>query len=153
MAISVTGASGAIPRNDIKRMDEHAALYYEEIRNRTSDIKSIAKNTGFTTGEIETIKNHIFFNQYDLDGKRLKRFDPDYDMAVSWQRLIDGNEIKEMDIVLLKHELMEYGLMEQGMSYNEAHRITEKTYNYKKYTDKLDKIFKDKIAERGKGNE
>ena len=73
-----------------------------------------------------------------------ERFTPDYDMAVSWQRLTAGKDIKEMDIVLLNHELMEYELMKQGMSYNEAHRITEKTYNYKKYTDELDKIFRDK---------
>jgi len=66
---------------------------------------------------------------------------PDYDMAISWQRLIEGKSIQEMDIVLLKHELMEYGLMKQGLLYDEAHSITEKTYNYKKYTNELDNIF------------
>jgi len=124
-------------------MDEHAARYYEEVRKRTGDIESIAKNTGFSVEDITIIKNHVFFNEYDLDGKKLKKFDPDYDMAVSWQRLIDGKNIKEMDIVLLNHELMEFGLMKQGLSYNEAHRITDKTYSYKKYTDELDKIFRE----------
>ena len=58
-------------------------------------------------------------------------------MAVSWQRLIDGKNIQEMDLVMLNHELMEYELMKQGMSYREAHDITEKTYNYTKYVKAL----------------
>ena len=29
-----TGATGAIPRDDLQRMDEHAERYYEEIRKR-----------------------------------------------------------------------------------------------------------------------
>jgi hypothetical protein len=147
------GASGAIPRNNLKEMDKHAALYYEEIRKRSGDIESIAKNTGFSIDDVEIVKNHVFFNQYNLDGKKLKRFDPDYDMAVSWQRLIEGINIKEMDIVLLHHELMEYNFMNKGMNYDEAHRIAEKTYNYKKYADELDKIFKEKSVKRGTPNE
>jgi hypothetical protein len=43
-----TGASGAIPRSDRNRMDQHAELYYEEIRKRVGDVESIAKNTGFS---------------------------------------------------------------------------------------------------------
>ena len=37
----ITGASGAIPRNDRNRMDKHAELYYEEIRKRVNDIEGI----------------------------------------------------------------------------------------------------------------
>jgi hypothetical protein len=135
----ITGASGAIPRNDMKRMDEHAARYYEAIRKRTgnTDIKAISKNTGFAKSWLKKIKNHIFFNEYDLGEEFPERFAPDYDMAVSWQRLIDGKNIHEMDLVMLNHELMEYGLMQQGMSYREAHDITEKTYNYTKYIVEL----------------
>ena len=73
-------------------------------------------------------------------------------MAVSWQRLIEGKNIREMDIVLLKHELMEYELMKQGMVYEEAYHITEKTYNYRKYTRELDEIYA-KSKERGVSNE
>ena len=137
----ITGASGAIPRDDLVKMDEHAARYYEEIRKRTGDIGSIAENTGFSLEEIKIIKEHIFINEHELGDDKFERFYPNYDMAISWQRLIEGKNIQEMDIMLLKHELMEYGLMKQGLLYDEAHGITEKTYNYKKYTDELDEMF------------
>ena len=139
MSIDITGASGAIPRNDFKRMDEHAELYYEEIRKRNSDIESIAKNTEFSVEDVRIIKNHIFFNEYNLGDEIPERFAPDYDMSVSWQRLIEGKNIHEMDIILLKHELMEYDLMKRGMSYREAHDTTEISYNYTKYTIELNR--------------
>jgi len=137
--VDLTGASGAIPRNDIARMDAHAVLYYDEIRKRTSDVAAIAANTGFSVEDVQKIKNHVFYNEYDLGKKSLSRFTPDYDMAVSWQRLIDGKNIQEMDLILLNHELMEYSLMQTGLSYEEAHRTTEQTYNYTKYLRELDK--------------
>jgi hypothetical protein len=133
-----TGASGAIPRNDTNRMDAHAERYYEEIRKRTSDIEAIANNTNFTIDEIRAIKNHVFITEHDLGAEIPQRFIPDYDMAISWQRLIDGKNIHEMDIVLLNHELHELRLMKQGISYDIAHRNTEETYNYTKYSRELD---------------
>ena len=82
----------------------------------------------------------MFFNKYDLGGSEPERFAADYDMAVSWQRLIDGKIIQEMDTVMLKHELMEYNMMnEQGRSYAEAHEITEKMYNYARYVKELNR--------------
>jgi hypothetical protein len=142
-----TGASGAIPRDDseesTKRRNNHAERYYAEIRKRSSDVSSIAKNTGFSIEEIQAVKNHVFYNYYDLGDDDPERFDPDYDMSVSWQRLIEGSNIQEMDLVLLRHELMEYRLMSgQGLSYREAHDITEITYNYKKYILALDEAFR-----------
>jgi SPP1 gp7 family putative phage head morphogenesis protein len=132
-----TGASGAIPRNDLKRMNDHATLFYEEVRNRQFDVTQIARNTGFSVEDITLIKQHVFFNEYDLGREDLERFYPDYDMAVSWQRLTEGTHIQEMDIVLLNHELLEYSYMQQGMSYDEAHRLTEKVHDYKKFVDEL----------------
>ena len=138
--MSMTGASGAIPRHDWVRMDIHAKMYYEQIRKRKSDIESIAKNTCFTIEEIRKIKEHIFFNEYDLEDEAPSRFDPHYDIAVSWQRLINGVDIKYMDIILLKHELMEYELMNgQGIDYKAAHKIAEQSYNYSKFIKELDK--------------
>ena len=131
-------ARGAIPRNDFKRLNDHAQLYYEEIRKRTSDISAIAKNTGFSVDEIEKIKRHIFIDTHDLGAEVPLRFTPDYDMAVSWQRLAEGKGIKEMDIVLLNHELYELNLMAQGYKYDTAHDITDMIYNYTKYTKELD---------------
>ena len=138
--MDVTGASGAIPRDDVTRMSEHANRYYEEIRKRTSDVEKIAKNTGFSIDDIKTIKQHVFFNEYDLGGSEEERFAADYDMSISWQRLIDGKSIQDMDIIMLKHELMEYNLMkEKEMSYFDAHNVTEKTHNYSQYIKDLNR--------------
>ena len=138
--MDITGASGAIPRHDWVRMDTHAKMFYDQIRKRTSDIEAISKNTGFTIDEIRKIKNHVFFNEYNLGDESPSRFDPLYDIAVSWQRLIEGTNIKEMDTILLQHELMEHELMnQQVMEYTTAHSIAEKSYNYSKYIKELDK--------------
>ena len=136
----ITSASGAIPRKDIARQETHARLYYDEVRKRTGDVKDIAQNSGFTLDEVEKIKNHMFFNRYDLGESKPSLFDPNYDMAVSWQRLIEGKNIQEMDIVMLKHELMEYELMNnRGLSYRVAHEMTEQVYNYSNYVKELDR--------------
>ena len=132
--------TGAVSRKDQGRMDKHAALFYDEVRKRRGDEYKIAQNTGFTVKDIELIKSHMFFNEYDLgdpEGK-LERFTPDYDQAVSWQRLVDGRNIQEMDLVLLNHELMELKLMyEQGLSYVEAHCLANKKYDYSMYVREL----------------
>ena len=140
MSVDITGAGGAIDRNDSDRMDQHADLYYAEIRKRKSDIAAIAKNTGFSVDDVEKIKQHVFFNKYKLDGDELQNFDPSYDMAVSWQRLIEGRNIQEMDIVLLYHELIEHKIMtEQDAPYHTAHRQANEKYNYQVYCDELDR--------------
>ena len=136
----ITGAAGAIPRSDKRRQDAHAERFYEEVRKRTGDVESIAQNSGFSVEDVQKIKQHVFFDTHSLGEAEPTRFDPDYDMAVSWQRLTDGNGIQEMDMVLLQHELMELNLMSKyGLSYREAHEATEKLYNYRKYIVELNR--------------
>ena len=136
----LTGASGAIPRSDQKRMESHAKLYYDEIRKRKGDVSVIAKNSGMTEEDIEAIKNHVFINEYDLGGPVPERFYPSYDMAISWQRLIEGKDIQEMDIVMLKHELLEYGIMrDEKLPYSQAHDKANERYNYEEYCIELDR--------------
>ena len=50
-------------------------------------------------------------------------------MARSWQRLIDGRNIQNRDIVLLNHEFLE-SVLEENLNAEEAHRQTEKIYSY-----------------------
>ena len=109
----------------------HAEQYYESVRKRNTDreIVRIAKNTGFSQDDIRAVYLHVFENYYDLEGGR-KRFDPDYDMAQSWSRLFDGNNIQDHDKTLLHHELMESKLMAKGMDYDTAHKITQEKYDY-----------------------
>ena len=120
--------SGAL-NPDSERADEHAQRYYAAVRKMKTDVLKIAQNTGFSSELVQFIKDFIFMEKHGL-GDRTDYFDPDYKMAESWQRLIDGKDIKPHDLTLLKHEQMERELMKQGYSQAEAHKITSKTYNY-----------------------
>ena len=138
----VMKSSGAVygawnDRNDPynKERDRHAQEFYESVRNRNKqhEIVKVSNNSGLSQSDVEKIYNHIFINKYDLEDGR-KRFDPNYDMAESWRRLseIGGKNIQPHDLVMLNHELMEHDLMAKGMKYDEAHELTNKTYNYQK---------------------
>jgi hypothetical protein len=129
--IDVTGASGAIPVSDEKRRSAHAQLFYEEVRKRTADVNAIAKNTGWEAAKIEKIKKHIFFAKHDLGYDEPVRFDPDYDMAVSWQRLTTGQDVQEEDQLLLNHEYWELTMMEtEGLKYDKAHIKASEQFDY-----------------------
>jgi SPP1 gp7 family putative phage head morphogenesis protein len=133
------GASGAISRHDTDRMHSHAERFYEQIRKRTTDVEAIAKNTGFSVADVQAVKDHVFMNHHNLGEVIPMRFAPDYDMAVSWQRLISGSNIQEMDIVLLNHELTELRLMSQGLDYVAAHVKADQEYSYIKFIRELDR--------------
>ena len=108
--------------------DKKAAAKYEEF-SRYDDSNIISKNTGFSRKDIQTIRSHIFYKKHKLE-KGYDRFDPDYDMAVAWQRLKEGNYLPR-DITLLNHELLESQIeKEYNLSATEAHEITQKTYNW-----------------------
>ena len=135
-------SSGAVygawnDRNDPynKERDRHAQEFYESVRNRNKqhEIVKVSNNSGLSQADVEKIYNHIFINEYDLEDGR-KRFDPSYDMAESWRRLSEmgGKNVQPHDLVMLNHELMEHDLMAKGMKYDEAHELTNKTYNYQK---------------------
>ena len=115
-------------------------MYYEAVRHMKTDVSRIAKNTGINEEDISLIKDFIFIQEHDL-GDNYSRFAPDYMMAESWQRLIDGKNIQKHDLTLLKHEMMEQKLMKQGYTQDEAHRITSMKYNFAKeayeYYDKI----------------
>lgn len=138
----VMKSSGAVygawnDRNDPynKERDRHAQEFYESVRNRNKqhEIVKVSNNSGLSQSDVEKIYNHVFINEYDLEDGR-KRFDPSYDMAESWRRLseIGGKNIQPHDLVMLRHELMEHDLMAEGMRYDEAHELTNQSYNYQK---------------------
>lgn len=131
-AVDSGAVSGALnPLGD--RAAKHAVLYYEEIRHMTTDVAKIAEATGYTEKQIQAIKNFIFVDEHDL-GDRIARFDPDFMMAESWRRLMSGTP-EPHDLTLIHHEIMESGLMKQGYTQDEAHKITSMVYNYKKEAD------------------
>lgn len=134
--------SGALNPRSLKAQ-EHADRYYGLVRAMTTDVKSISENTGMTTEEIQRVKDFVFFDEHDLSGGK-SLFLPNYDMAESWQRLIDGN-FEPHDLTMLKHELLEMSYMEEGYSQADAHILASKVYNYTKETDEYnDKISKHK---------
>ena len=140
--------SGALnPDNpkDRDRANRHAKITYERIRRTNGDVGKIAKVTRHTEAEIERVKQHMFFNEYDLEDGR-HPFDPDFDQAQSWDRLQSGNPFPH-DLIMIEHELIESELMAGGMGYNEAHNIANKTANYEQAV----KEYKNATAKK-KGN-
>lgn len=125
------------------RRDRHAEMYYETVRNsqKTDIVRTISKNTGMSEAAVSKVYDHVFINEHELyDGCR--RFDPDYDMAESFRRLREGKDIQNHDLILLKHEHLEYNLMKKfNLSYDEAHSLAESKYNYSEAL----KIFKGSV--------
>ena len=128
-----TGAfTGALDPDSLEASN-HSVRYYVAVREMKNDVAAIARNTGWTEKAIGRIKEHIFLAYHDLGGLEPERFDPDYHMAVSWQRLIEGREIRFQDLVLLKHEYLELSFMRlKGLSYLEAHNLANEKHNYAK---------------------
>lgn len=118
-----------------KEANKHAKQYYEAVRKMKTDVKRISENTGYDKETIQSIKGFIFMDKHDLGNERIDYFDPSFEMAQSWQRLIDGKNIQPHDITLIKHEVMERDLMKTGLTQDEAHRLTSKTYNYQKESE------------------
>ena len=137
MTGNVTLKQGALTSSndpDYKRRAAHADVYYEEIRNRKIEPVSsvIAEHTDLSVDEAKTVINHVFNEEHLFEDGTLRRFDTSYDMAESFQRVIEGKNIQEHDIILLKHELMEANLMadDPSMVYETAHEIAQRKYNY-----------------------
>lgn len=67
---------------------------------------------------------------------------PDYDMAVAWKRMYEGNP-KGRDILLLNHELLESRLEKKyNLSIEEAHKRASAVYDWE------EKLFED-LGEKG----
>ncbi len=116
----------AVTASNWEALEGIATNMYSSFRTRTDDILKVAQNTGWDIKDIEQIKRHIFLDELRLDdGVRL--LDPDYEMAVAWERLVNG-EFYQNDILLLKHELYEstyYKAFDtiQRVAHNEANKI------------------------------
>jgi hypothetical protein len=134
-AIDVGGIGGAITdKNDPwgRRRADHASQYYDAVRqrDRKNEIRKIANNSGIDKGIVGKAYDHLSINEHELSGET-KCFDPDYNIAQSWQRLADGKNIQQHDLMLLRHEAMEHDLMQDhGMSYRTAHDRTVLRYDY-----------------------
>lgn len=118
-----------------KKREAHAELYYEEMRNRRPSyiIRRISKNTGISENVAKNIYDHMFTQEHLFRSGKIKMFDPDYDMAESFRRILEGKDIKPHDIIMLKHENLELNLMKKyNIAYEDAHELAERKYNYSK---------------------
>lgn len=125
---------------------KHAEKYYGLVRSMTTDVEKIAKITGYSKKEIQKVKEYIFIDGHDLGDGCVKRFDPDYMMGESWRRLMEGVP-EHHDLIMIKHEILERKLIEQGLSQDKAHIQASKQYNYgeeaRKYYGKIKKYRKE----------
>lgn len=107
-----------------------AAKYYEKYA-KVDDAEVISKNTGFSVQDIRIVRSHVFYEKHNLD-TGYERFAPDYDMAVAWKRLQNGDYYSR-DITLLNHELLESQIeKEYNLTAREAHDRADKIYNWLK---------------------
>lgn len=131
-AVTMKAVSGArITNPSGEAAAKHANLYYESVRKMTTDVERIAKSTGFSKEDIQATKNYLFIDKQDLGGLTPQRFDPDFAIAQSWQRLMSGKQLPH-DLTLLHHEQMERTLVTAGMPQDESHRLASQKFNYSK---------------------
>ena len=116
--------------------DEFAEMYYEEIRHFSTDSKKIADNIGKEESDIRKIKAYLFEDDslIDPDTGESRQFDPDCAIAQSWQRLMNGKDIKLHDKTLIEHELLEMKIKQEnpGIDHVKAHELASEKYNYPK---------------------
>ena len=113
-----------------------AEMYYEEIRKFSTDAEKIAGNLGKDKRDIQKIKAYLFEEESLVSpetGER-RRFDPDCAIAQSWQRLMNGKDIKPHDRTLIEHELLEMKIKREHpeIDHIKAHKMAAEKYNYPK---------------------
>lgn len=116
--------------------DEFAEMYYEEIRYFSTDSKKITDNLGKEESDIRKIKAYLFEDDslIDPDTGESRQFDPDCAIAQSWQRLMNGKDIKPHDKTLIEHELLEMKIKQENpdIDHVKAHELASEKYNYPK---------------------
>lgn len=132
IAGAISGAYSNDNDPDGSKREAHAKKYYNSMKNsdKKTIVDTISKNSKADIEDISKMYDHLLVNKYDLD-KGHTNFDEDYNIAESLRRLREGKDIQEHDLLLIKHEALEYDLMnKEGLSYTEAHAIANKSFNY-----------------------
>ncbi len=107
---------------------------YESIRESDTDICDIAQNLGFKADNIKNVKDHVFYNEHDLDRYgpdqiERKQFDPNLQQALAWKRLETGTHTQD-DVTWIKHECAErHHELKYGSGYNEAHNRAQTRFD------------------------
>lgn len=114
--------------------DKLADQIYHSIRESDTDICDIAENLGFKADNIKNVKDHVFYNEHDLDRYgpdqiEQKRFDATLEQALAWKRLETGTHTQD-DITWMKHECAErHHELKYGSGYSEAHNRAQTRFD------------------------
>ena len=114
--------------------DKLAREMYNSIRSCDTDICDIAKNLGFKVENIKNVKEHIFYNEHNLDRYgpdeiEHKRFDATLEQALVWKRLQAGTHTPD-DINWIKYECAErHHELKYSSGYSEAHNRAQSRYD------------------------
>ena len=107
---------------------------YDSIRECDTDICDIAENLGFKADNIKNVKDHVFYNEHDLDRYgpdeiEHKRFDATLEQALAWKRLKTGTHTQD-DVTWIKHECTErHHELKYDSGYSEAHERAQSRYD------------------------
>jgi len=109
-------------------------------------VDAIAKNTGYKSENIQTCKNHLFYETHRLDRYEslgepieIKQFDANENQARAWKRLDEGTHTKE-DLTWLKHEKAEQWYEQKhDVGYLESHEKAESHWSGTPWTNTEDK--------------
>ena len=120
----------------VREEKEATQMYSNILKNRDNEISLVANASGYSEDDIGKIYDHVFVRNHLFEDGTIHKFDVDYEMAMSWER-IKQNQALEHDKILLRHELEEEKIMGESLeiTYQEAHnRVTEMghDYDYKK---------------------
>ena len=107
---------------------------YDSIRECDTDICDIAQNLGFKADNIKNVKDHVLYNEHNLDRYGLdeiehKRFDATIEQALAWKPLEAGIHTQD-DIEWIKHECAErYHELKYDSGYSKAHERAQSRYD------------------------
>jgi hypothetical protein len=99
-------------------------------------VAAIARHTGMKPGNIQRVKQHLFYAEHLLDRyvevgvpAERRRFDSDLGIANAWKRLEQGHATAA-DRQLLRHEAAEAFLMRwwHDPSYHRAHTRAQRRF-------------------------
>ena len=110
-----------------------AEKIYDSIRECDTDICDVAENLGFKADNIKNVKDHVFYNEHDLDRYgpdeiEHKRFDAILEQALAWKRLETGTFTQD-DVTWIKHKCAErHHELKYDSGYTEAHERAQSRY-------------------------
>ncbi|WP_303819103.1 hypothetical protein [Ruminococcus flavefaciens] len=124
--------------NKALEYEEQAKKFYDaRVRSGNSDVELISENTGFKYKDVLAVKEHLMIESHLFDDGSTRKFEPNIDQALAWQRMME-NRTTETDMLLLKHELRELRYMRKtGCTYEKAHAFSNQKYDWQTSIDSL----------------